>query len=75
MVARGNVVLVTVDGNRRILTEELHYDPRTARLWSDVPTVMYEGESRLEGQGFRSDDQMKNIEIFKGTGENIKIEF
>lgn len=75
MVARGNVVLVTTDGNRRILTEELHYDPRTGRIWSDVHTVMYEGDSRLEGDGFRADDQMKNVEFFRARGRNIEIEF
>ena len=75
MVAVGNVVLVTTQGDRRILTEELHYDARTGRIWSDVPTVVFEGETRLEGQGFSSDEDMKNIEVFKGTGENIRIEF
>jgi LPS export ABC transporter protein LptC len=73
MVARGDVVLVTTDQNRRILTEELHYDPRTGRLWSDVHTVFFEGDSRMEGEGFRADDQMKNIEVFKATGENIPV--
>ena len=75
MVATGSVVLVTTEGHRRILTEELHYDPRTGRIWSDVPTVVFEGETRLEGQGFSSDEDMQNIEVFKGTGENIRIEF
>lgn len=75
MVARGNVVLVTTEGNRRILTEELHYDPRTRRIWSDVETVVFEGETRLQGQGFSADEDMKNIQIKKGTGENIEIEF
>lgn len=75
MVAIGSVVLVTTEGSRRILTEELHYDPRTGRIWSDVPTVVFEGETRLEGQGFSSDEDMQNIEVFKGTGENIRIEF
>jgi LPS export ABC transporter protein LptC len=71
MVARGNVILVTTDGNRRILTEELHYDPRTSRIWSDVHTVIYEGDSRAEGQGFQADDQLSTVELFKGTFENI----
>lgn len=75
MVATGNVVLITVEQHRRILTEELHYDPRTGRIWSDVRTVVFEGETRLEGQGFSSDEDMQNIEVFKGTGENIRIEF
>jgi LPS export ABC transporter protein LptC len=71
MMARGNVILVSSEQGRRILTEELHYDPRTGRIWSDVHTVFYDGETRAEGQGFRSDQRMHDVEIFKSTGENI----
>jgi LPS export ABC transporter protein LptC len=73
MVARGSVVLVTTDGNRRILTEELHYDPRTKRIWSDVHTVIYEGDTRAEGSGFRADDQLSTVDLFQGTFENIPL--
>lgn len=75
MVARRDVDLVTTEGDRRILTEELYYDSRTGRIWSDVPSVVFEGETRLEGQGFTSDDDMENLEVFQGTGQNIRIEF
>ena len=75
MFATGNVVLVTVDGNRRVLTEELHYDPQRERIWSDVHTVMFEGESRLEGSGFQANADMTDVQVFESTGENIQIEF
>lgn len=75
MTARGNVVLVTAEGNRRILTEVLHYDPGLGRLWSDVHTVFYDGETRLEGEGFRADDGMNDVEIFKSVGDNIPLGF
>ena len=75
MVARGNVVLVSTGSDRRILTDELHYDPRAGRIWSDVHTVLVEGESRIEGEGFESDDQLQNVEVFKSTGQNIELEF
>ncbi len=75
MVARGNVVLVTIDGEHRILTEELFYDPRRERLWSDVRTEIFQGETRLEGSGFRASEDLKDIEVFNSTGENIEIEF
>jgi LPS export ABC transporter protein LptC len=71
MVARGNVVLVTTDGQKRLITEELHYDPSTRRLWSDVHTVFYDGDTRLEGAGFRADDGMNDVQIFQSTGDNI----
>jgi len=75
MVARGDVVLVADGGARRILTEELHYDPRIARVWSDVHTVFYDGDSRMEGQGFRADDGMRDVEVFQSTGDNIPVDF
>jgi len=75
MVARGNVVLVTVDGARRILTEELHYDPQRERIWSDVHSIMFEGESRLEGSGFEANSDMTDVKVYDSTGENIQIEF
>jgi LPS export ABC transporter protein LptC len=75
MVARGDVVLVTTEGSRRILTEELHYDPRAGRIWSDVRTIMFDGTSRLEGEGFRADHQMTDIEVFRSTSENIPMDF
>jgi LPS export ABC transporter protein LptC len=74
-VARGNVVLVTTAGDRRIMTEELHYEPRRGRIWSDVHTVMLEGDTRLEGAGFRANNEMTDVEVFESTGENIEIEF
>ncbi|MFW5947054.1 MAG: LPS export ABC transporter periplasmic protein LptC [Gemmatimonadota bacterium] len=75
MFARGNVVLVSTDDERRILTEELHYDPRRGRIWSDVHTVLFEGDSRLEGSGFQANSDMTEIEVYESRGENIQIEF
>lgn len=75
MVARGNVVLITEAEGRRLLTEELHYDPRRGRIWSEVHTVMYQGETKLEGTGFRANETMTDIEVFESTGENLEFEF
>lgn len=75
MVARGNVVLITTGDERRLLTEELHYDPRRGQIWSDVHTVMFQGDTRVEGSGFRANEDMTDIEVFESRGENIEIEF
>lgn len=75
MVARGNVVLITEGEERRLLTEELHYDPRRGRIWSEVYTVMYQGDTKLEGTGFRANEAMTDIEVFESTGENLEFEF
>jgi LPS export ABC transporter protein LptC len=71
MVARGNVVLIARESARRIVTEELHYDPRSGLIWSDVHTVFYDGGTRMEGTGFRADQRMNDVEVFESTGENI----
>ena len=66
MVARKNVVVVTEDG-RRLTTPELIYNQQTNQISSDSPFVMTEPNRRLEGVGFRSDPDMKNIQILKGA--------
>lgn len=74
-VARGNVVLV-VEGAEggTIWTEELHYDPATKRVWSDVPTryLMRNGQD-LRGQGFTADDQFVNVNIRGGSGTGLPL--
>ncbi len=55
MVAYGNAVLVIAEGQRRIESAELNYHPEQDRIWSDSATVMYEGQSIVEGSGFDAD--------------------
>ena len=66
MVARKNVVVVSEDG-RRLTTPELNYNQQTNEISSDSAFVMTEPNRRLEGIGFRSDPDMKNIRILKGA--------
>jgi LPS export ABC transporter protein LptC len=66
MVARQNVVVVSEDG-RRLTTAELIYNPQRNEISSDSAFVMTEPNRRLEGIGFRSDPNMKNIQILKGA--------
>jgi LPS export ABC transporter protein LptC len=68
MIARGNVVLITADG-QKINTEELHYDPNAHRVWSDVTTTMVQNGGPLTGDGFTADDQMRNIKITRPRGQ------
>lgn len=80
LIARGEVVLVTAEGKRRIETEELHYDPSQARLWSDVPTTMTEEGRIIRGDGFSADTpdgQLRNIRVTRPSGQlgEVKIEF
>ena len=66
MVARKNVVVVSEDG-RRLTTQELIYNQQKNEISSDSAFVLTEPNRRLEGVGFRSDPNMKNIQILKGA--------
>jgi len=66
MVARRTVVVVSEDG-RRLTTPELNYNQQTNEIASDSAFVMTEPNRRVEGIGFRSDPDMKNIRILKGA--------
>jgi len=66
MIARRNVVVVSEDG-RRLTTQELMYNQQRNEISSDSAFVMTEPNRRLEGVGFRSDPNMKNIQILSGA--------
>lgn len=66
MIARGNVVVVSEDG-RRLTTSELSYSQPANQISSDSAFVLTEPNRRLEGIGFRSDPNMRNIQILKGA--------
>jgi LPS export ABC transporter protein LptC len=68
MVARGGVVLITSD-QRKIETEELHYDPTQHRVWSTVTTRMtYQGRVQT-GDSFNADDQFTRVEVSNPRGD------
>jgi LPS export ABC transporter protein LptC len=77
MVARGNVVLIAEGGDRRIESEELHYDPQTRKLWSDVPFVMNTRGEISRGISFESDDQFRNVFVRQPAGrmEGLRFDF
>jgi LPS export ABC transporter protein LptC len=70
MIARGNVILITHNekGEKRtIRSEELHYDQRGDRVWSDRETMVEETGQTLVTEGFTSDTRFTNI-----RGKNAK---
>lgn len=78
MTARGNVVLVASGGAaQRIETEELHYDPNTHQIWSTVSSRITQSGNVVTTQGFKSDDQMRNIQMnaVRGRVEGSKVTF
>jgi LPS export ABC transporter protein LptC len=65
--AWGDVVLTINEGDRRVETTELNYDPDNNRIWSDSATVMYEAGRTIRGQSFQSDLQFRNPEVLNGS--------
>jgi LPS export ABC transporter protein LptC len=65
MVARGDVVLVTYNarGEKRVVrSEELHYDQRGDRIWSEQETTVEEEDRTMVSRGFESDTRFSRIQ-------------
>jgi LPS export ABC transporter protein LptC len=65
MVARGDVFVRGRDAT--IKTEELHYDPRANRIFSDQPTVINQQGNVIRGKGVESDPALSEIKIRSGS--------
>jgi LPS export ABC transporter protein LptC len=68
MTAYGNVVMIVPGQNRRLESEELHYDPQGDRIRSDSAFVFTEGTRVTRGRAFRSDLDFRNFEIIGRGG-------
>mgnify|MGYP001304221437 FL=1 len=75
LTARGNVVVHTVEGARRIETEVLNYDPRGDRIWSDVATTIHEEGRVVQGDGFEADGRMRIRRINHPRATGLRLEF
>lgn len=74
MEARGSVSVITTDG-RTLKTEKLRYSETKNEVTSDVPFV-FDGPNRhIEGEGFVSDPEFKDIVARrpKGTGGQFTL--
>lgn len=65
MIARGNAVLILSGekGPRTIRTEELHYETKADRVWSDKATTMAEAGQTYNGNSFQSDTKFTNVTV------------
>ena len=70
LLAQGNVVLVITEGNKRVESEELNYDPNGDRIWSDSATTMVEPGRVSEGLGFESDLNFRRTVVGPGSIRN-----
>jgi LPS export ABC transporter protein LptC len=76
MVARGNVVLVTYNDKgekRTIRSEELHYDQRGDRVWSERETFVEEAAQTFVSQGFTSDTRFTNIQGRNAKSTGVQV--
>jgi LPS export ABC transporter protein LptC len=69
MSAFGDVVMIVPGEGRRLESEELHYDPRGDRIWSDSSFVMtMPGRAPIRGSSFTSDLEFRNFQA-RGPGD------
>lgn len=77
MVARGNVVLITHNekGEKRtIRSEELSYDQRGDRVWSERETLVQQADGQtLVSQGFTSDTRFINIQGTNAKTTGVRV--
>lgn len=74
LVARGDVVVRMADG-RRILSEELYYEPARDEIRSDTATTLIDVDGReTRGSYFVSDLQFTDYEIGEVRGDVIGVE-
>jgi LPS export ABC transporter protein LptC len=73
MIARGNAVLALSGpkGPRVIETEELHYEQRADRVWSEKATTMKEAGQTYRGNSFTSDTKFENVTVQQLTTTGI----
>lgn len=69
--ARGNVVVVSEEGNRTLYTEQLFWDQKTERIYSNVDSRVVQNKDIFDGEGFESDDKFKewSFRNYKGRME------
>jgi LPS export ABC transporter protein LptC len=75
MEARGNVVVVSKDGEE-LKSPHLRYDPTRNEISSDSAFTLTQGERVTKGIGFVSNPDMTNMRILAGaqvTGTQVKI--
>ena len=75
MVAHGNAVLVIAEGGRRIESSELTYHPDQDRIWSDSATIMYEGQTIVEGSGFDADLSFNQVLVRNARTRGGSVRF
>jgi LPS export ABC transporter protein LptC len=70
MLATGGVVMIITEGDKRVESEQLVYDPSGQRIRSDSMTTMIEPGRVSEGLGFDSDLDFRRTVVGPGSIRN-----
>lgn len=65
--ARGHVVAETA-GNRTLYTEQLFWNAKTRRIYSNVDSKVVQSDGVFYGEGFESDDELRDWRFRRTTG-------
>lgn len=68
--ARGNVVIVRADG-KVVRTEQLFYDVKADRIYSNVTSTMTDGEEITVAQTFETDSKFEEYRFHDITGRTL----
>lgn len=66
--AKGNVVARNVDG-QTLYTQQLFWNQKTHRIYSNVDSKVVQGQDVFIGEGFESDDRFEKWSFRKFTGK------
>ena len=65
--AKGNVVVIKADG-KQLYTSQLFWNQATKRIYSNVDTKVVQADGVFYGEGFESDDEMRDWRFRRTTG-------
>lgn len=72
--AKGNVVVTNAKG-QVLKTQQLFWNQRTGRIYSNVDSKLTQGEDVIVGVGFESDEQFEDWEVRQPVGKvNVEVE-
>ena len=67
--AQKNVVVINLIKNEQMNAEELIWDQRRKKIYSESKIKITQPTQILYGAGFESDENFRNYEVFKGSGD------
>lgn len=69
--ARGNVVANNYSGSRRLETQQLFWDEKTGKIYTDKDATIFDGKDRFDGKGFETDQSFDSWRFNRSYGRMI----